>query len=87
MRLVRTDGVLSAFYRSGGGLWQPLLAAPADPSASLYGAGLTAEGDWFSHLPAAVAYDNLRLNSGPLSCPDWWSDFAADATGSGADAG
>jgi WD40-like Beta Propeller Repeat len=83
MRLVRADGVLSAFYRGGDGAWQPLLAAPADPTSSMYGAGLTAQGDWFAHLPAAVAYDNLRLNSGTLSCPDWWSDLAADATGSG----
>jgi dipeptidyl aminopeptidase/acylaminoacyl peptidase len=80
MRLVRGGGVLSAFYRGGDGLWQPLLAAPADPTASVYGAGLTAQGAWFTHTPAAVAFDDLRLNSGSLSCPEWWSDFAADVT-------
>jgi dipeptidyl aminopeptidase/acylaminoacyl peptidase len=81
MRLVRSGSVLTASVRSPGGDWATLLSAPADPTAAVAGMGLTAIGPQFAHVATAAAYDNFRLNSGELVCPDWWSDSRADWTG------
>lgn len=80
-RLTRADGVLTAYYRSPGGDWTQFLVAPGAGGTTVYGMGLSATAAGFAHLDGAVAYDNFRLNSGVLTCPSWWQDYAPDVSG------
>jgi hypothetical protein len=76
LRLVRSGGVLTAYYRSVGEAWVQLLLAPANPGEAVIGLGLSAIAGQWAHQTASVAYDNFRLNSGSLGCPSWWADNA-----------
>jgi hypothetical protein len=78
MRLVRTNGTMSAYVRSPGSDWSLLLTAPDVTGTTVYGMGLSAQAWSFGHQDGTVAYDNFRLNSGELFCPDWWQDFSPD---------
>jgi Tol biopolymer transport system component len=77
-RLARTNGVLAAYYRQPGGVWTQMLNAPGAGGTTIYGLGLSVQGQHFAHLDGSVAYDNFRLNSGVLTCPSWWQDYAPD---------
>ena len=77
-RLVRHDGVLDEYYRSPGGPWTLLLSTPGATGTGIYALSLSAQGWDFAHLDGSVAFDNFRLNSGALSCPSWWQDYAPD---------
>jgi hypothetical protein len=77
-RLARTNGVLAAYYRQPGGAWTQVLNAPGAGGTTIYGLGLSVQGQHFAHLDGSVAYDNFRLNSGVLTCPSWWQDYAPD---------
>jgi WD40-like Beta Propeller Repeat len=73
-RLARVGGYVTAYYRTAGSAaWQALFSGPA-PNPTVYGMGLTAPGSTFQHVLGRVALDDFRLNSGALSCPDWWSE-------------
>jgi len=78
MRLVRMNGTMSAYVRSPGSDWSLLFTAPDVTGTTVYGMGLSAQASSFGHQDGTVAYDNFRLNSGELSCPDWWQDFSPD---------
>ena len=78
MRLVRSGGIVTSFVRSPSSAWTQVHSGAAVGSTTA-GMGLTV-GQLFSHVPVAAAYDNFRLSSGELVCPDWWSDFAGDWT-------
>jgi hypothetical protein len=78
LRLVREGGTLSAYERGEGRDWT-LVTRGSAPNPVTYGVGLTANGDQFAHQDTTVAFDNLQLSSGVLSCPEWWEDFNADA--------
>jgi hypothetical protein len=77
-RLVRTNGVMSAYVRSASVPDWRLITSGNAPGSTVYGMGLWAPGDQFQHQDGAVAYDDFRLNSGALTCPTWWQDFAPD---------
>jgi dipeptidyl aminopeptidase/acylaminoacyl peptidase len=77
-RLVRTNSVFDEYYRPPGGAWTLLLSTPGVTGSAVYGLGLSAQGWDFAHLDGSVAFDNFRLNSGALSCPSWWQDYAPD---------
>jgi len=79
-RLVRTNGTLGAFFRSPGGAWTQILNAPGAGGVTVYGMGLSVTAAGFAHLDGTVAYDNFRLNSGVLTCPSWWQDYAPDVS-------
>jgi hypothetical protein len=55
-----------------------MLNAPGTGGTTIYGLGLSVQGQHFAHLDGSVAYDNFRLNSGVLTCPSWWQDSAPD---------
>lgn len=78
LRLVRSEGTLNAYVRSPGGTWTLVLSTRGVTGSTVYGMGLSVQAWDFAHLDGSVAYDNFRLNSGELSCPDWWRDFAPD---------
>jgi Tol biopolymer transport system component len=77
-RLVRTNGIMSAYVKSPTNPNWRLVTSGSAPGSTVYGMGLWASGDQFAHKDGAVAYDNFRLNSGVLTCPSWWNDFAPD---------
>ena len=77
-RLTRTGNVFNEYYRSPGDSWNLLLSTPGVNGVTTYGMGLSAQAWSFAHLDGSVAYDNFRLNSGALSCPSWWQDYAPD---------
>jgi TolB protein len=82
-RLARVGGYVTAYYRTAGSAaWQALFSGPA-PNPTVYGMGLTAPGSTFQHVLGRVAFDDFRLNSGALSCPDWWSEGFPDWGGQG----
>ena len=77
LRLVRANGTMTGYYRSGGA-WVELASAPAasDPvimtfAAGLFGAPIGA--------PVRVAFDNFRIEAGDTDCsqlhPDWHPDW------------
>jgi len=80
-RLVRKDGMVTAYVRSGTA-WNAVLTAPRAGDA-VYGFGASAFPNTWSHQGVVVAFDDFLLHSGELQCPDWWSasfpDWAGDA--------
>lgn len=77
-RLVRTNGIVSAYVR-GPSLpdWR-LVASGSAPGSTVLGFGLWEPGNTFTGQAASVAYDNFRLNAGAVTCPSWWQDLAPD---------
>lgn len=71
VRLVRADGRFRAFWRYQS-VWVPLRSAPANTNAVVVGFTLRSFNNQFAHQPVKVAFDNFRLNSGAVECPDWW---------------
>ena len=76
LRLVRHDGIATGYLQSGDG-WRPVFSGDA-PNDTVYGMGLSAAAADFGHMDGAVAFDNFRLSSGRLTCPDWWQDTFPD---------
>ncbi|MCW2964610.1 MAG: exported protein of unknown function [Actinomycetia bacterium] len=81
LRLVRSGGTFTA-YENG----LPFFTAPGVLGATIPGLVLWATGDIWTHQAGSVAFDNFRLNSGALTCPDWWQDYGPDVA-RGASAG
>ena len=77
-RLVRSAGLQYDYIRTAGSGWQLILVTPANPAVNVYGMGLSSGASQWAHKDVSVAFDNFRLNSGPLSCPSWWSDSWPD---------
>jgi hypothetical protein len=71
VRLVRADGRFRAFWRYQG-VWVPLRSALANTNGVVFGITLRSFNNQFAHQPVKVAFDNFRLNSGAVECPDWW---------------
>jgi len=76
LRLVRHGGIATGYVWSGDG-WRPVFSGDA-PNDTIYGMGLSAAAADFGHMDGAVAFDNFKLSSGDLACPDWWSDTSPD---------
>ena len=77
-RLVRVDGTIFAYARTGVGDWQLIFSGSGVTGAAVWGMGLWAPGSSFAHLDGSVAFDDFVLHSGELSCPSWWSDIWVD---------
>jgi len=75
-RLVRKNGIVTGYVRSGDD-WRPAYSS-ATTGDALYAIGLTALGAEFNHKDGSAAFDNFQLNSGELTCPDWWRDTFSD---------
>ena len=75
LRLSRTGGIVTASYGSGEA--QVTLNSAGRPESMTAGVGA---GDFqtFSGLHVSVAFDDFRIDSGELTCPDWWRDSAPD---------
>jgi WD40-like Beta Propeller Repeat len=78
LRLVRTGGTIFTYERSGGSDWNLIFSGAGVTGVGVIGLALNTQASSFGHMDGSVAYDNFRLNSGELSCPDWWQDFSPD---------
>jgi hypothetical protein len=76
VRLVRSEGRFRAFWRYQN-VWVPLRSNSANTNAVVFGFSLRSFNNQFAHQPVKVAFDNFRLNSGAVECPEWWrsADF------------
>ena len=74
------NGTMSAYVKSPTNPDWRLVTSGSAPGSTVYGMGLWAPADQFAHQDGSVAYDNFRLNSGALRCPDWWADLAPDVS-------
>ena len=79
-RLVRTNGIMSAYVKSATNPDWRLITTGSAPGSNVLGMGLWAPGNQFAHEDGSVAYDNFRLSSGSFTCPSWWNDFAPDVS-------
>lgn len=77
LRLVRQNGVQYAYERGGGSEWT-LVHSGTTTGNAVAAMGLWAPASTFAHQDGLVAYDNFRLNSGELTCPEWWADAWPD---------
>lgn len=75
-RIVKKNGLATGYVRDGDG-WRPAYSGHSSTDGNV-GFGLGAQAQEFGHQDGAVAFDNFRLNSGTISCPDWWQDFFPD---------
>jgi len=76
LRLARKDGIVVGSVASGDG-WRPVFSGAATGN-TVFGAGFYATAAEFGHQNGAVAFDDLTLSSGELTCPDWWRDSFSD---------
>jgi dipeptidyl aminopeptidase/acylaminoacyl peptidase len=75
-RLVRANGIVSAYVKSPTIPDWRLVASGSATGSTVLGMGLQEPGNQFTGQAASVAFDNFRLNSGAVTCPSWWQDFA-----------
>lgn len=76
LRLVRSGGVMTAYYRDGG--WVPLATAPASPDPAVIALVGAADGASFAGVPVRVAFDNFRLDAASRDCSSWRPDLNPD---------
>jgi DNA-binding SARP family transcriptional activator len=67
LRLVRRNGVLTAYYRHGRH-WGTLGSGPAPGPASLI-IMLSTHPGWFANIAASAAFDNFRATAPGVQCP------------------
>jgi hypothetical protein len=79
LRIARVSDTVYAYERSGNDPWNLFFTANGNTGEGIPQLGLFAQGNTFGHEDGSVAYDNFRLNSGAVTCPSWWQDFAPDA--------
>ena len=77
-RIVREGGTTSTYVRAGSSGWTLVQSGAASAGAAVLAPSLSAPAAEFQHLDGRAAFDNFRLNSGELTCPDWWNNFAGD---------
>jgi len=75
LRLVRSSGQLRGYWRYQD-VWVPLRSNAANTNSVVFGFSLRSFNNQFAHQPIKVAFDNFRLNSGVVECPDWWRNAA-----------
>jgi hypothetical protein len=79
LRVQRIGSTVYAYERGVGEPWNRFFVGTNQTGEGIPQMTFSANGDQFGHEDGSVAYDNFRLNSGPLTCPSWWQDFAPDA--------
>lgn len=58
--------------------WRLLFSANDNAGEAIPQISLFAQAGTFGHEDGSVAWDNFRINSGPLTCASWWSDSWPD---------
>jgi hypothetical protein len=75
LRLVRSSGQFRGYWRYQD-VWVPLRSNVANTNSVVFGFSLRSFNSQFAHQPVKVAFDNFRLNSGAVECPEWWRNAA-----------
>lgn len=79
LRVQRIGSTVYAYERGVGEPWNLIFTGGPQTGEGIPQMTFSANGDTFGRQDGSVAYDNFRLNSGVLTCPSWWQDFAPDA--------
>jgi hypothetical protein len=74
LRLVRSGGTITSYYRSAGGDWVQLATAPAQQTTAIVALSFKSYND-FGHQTAKVAFDNFRLDATNVDCSSSRPDF------------
>jgi hypothetical protein len=78
LRLQREGSTAVVSYLSGA-TWVPIASGPTTTSSAFISIGASSGMNRFSHQEVKIAWDNYRINSGTMSCPDLsWDDDAPD---------
>ncbi len=80
LRVQRIGSTVYAYERGVGEPWNLYFTGGPQTGEGIPQMTFSAQGDTFGHQDGSVAYDNFRLNSGAVTCPSWWQDFAPDAS-------
>jgi hypothetical protein len=80
LRVQRVGSTVYAYVRGVGEPWNLIFTGGPQTGEGIPQMTFSANGDTFAHQDGSVAYDNFRLNSGAVTCPSWWQDFAPDAS-------
>jgi len=81
LRLVRSGGTITSYYKSGGA-WVQLATAPAQQTTAIVGLFFKSFGG-FGHQTAKIAFDNFRLDATNADCSSTRPDFHPDWSRSG----
>jgi hypothetical protein len=74
LRLQREGSTAVSSYLNSAN-WVPIASGPTTTSPASITLGATSGMDRFSHQEVKIDWDNLRINSGTISCPSpWWED-------------
>jgi Tol biopolymer transport system component len=84
LRIARVGSTGYAYVRDAGQTeWRLLLTADGNTGEAIPQISLFAQAGTFGHQDGSVAWDNLKITSGRLSCPTWWNDSWPDASPTG----
>jgi hypothetical protein len=79
LRIQRIGTAVYAYVRgSGDAVWNRIFQADGSTGEGVPQLGLSAQAAQFGHQDGSVAFDNFRINSGSVTCPSWWQDFAPE---------
>ncbi len=79
LRIQRQGGTATASYETATGGWAPIQSGLVPTGPTFIGVDISSMNDFFIHQPVTIAWDNFRINSGTLSCPNFsWEDDSPD---------
>jgi dipeptidyl aminopeptidase/acylaminoacyl peptidase len=79
LRITRVGSTGYAYVRdSVAADWRLLFFADGNSGEAIPQVSLFAQAATFGHEDGSVAWDNLKITSGQLSCPTWWNDSWPD---------
>jgi Tol biopolymer transport system component len=76
---VQREGSTAVVSYLTGATWVSIASGPTTTSPASITLGANSGMDRFAHEEVKIAWDNLRINSGSISCPTtWWEDDSPD---------
>lgn len=76
---LRREGSTAVVSYLNGATWVPVASGPTTTSSATITIGASSFMGRFAHQEVKIAWDNFRINSGTLSCPDLsWDDDTPD---------
>ena len=78
LRVQRASSTATSSYLTGSG-WVPIASGPTMLEPAIIDLDASSLGNRFAHQEVKIAWDNLRVNSGTLTCPEpAWEDDSPD---------
>jgi TolB protein len=79
LRIQRQGDTASTSYKTSGGGWAPIQSSLVPAVPTFIGLDISSMNNFFSHQTVTIAWDNFRINSGTMSCPNLsWEDDTPD---------